>query len=212
MKNSPASNQSAIRKAIGLTSTERYLAKRADRSFLSLWSYPNPYRDQGQAGNGDGKELCDLLVVCGRDIIIFSEKNIRWPQGDVQLAWQRWANRALVASTKQVKGAERWIMQFPDRIFLDRRCTQPFPIDLPEKDKAVVHCVIVARGAGETSKRHFPEGMGSLRVRPEIVGDQHCSPSAELFAVGDLHPSGSLCSRDGRHHSRHPARRVGHDY
>ena len=192
MKDNPETNQSAIRKAIGLTLTERYLARRAERSFLNLWSYPNPYRDQGQPGTGDGKELCDLLVVCGRDIIVFSEKSISWPKGDVTLAWRRWAKRALVASTRQVKGAERWIMRFPERIFLDRRCTQPFPIDLPETKTAVVHCVVVARGAGEASKRHFREGMGSLRMRPEILGDQHCSPDAELFAVGDLDPSGSF--------------------
>ena len=33
--------------------------------------------------------------------------------------------------------------------------------------------------------------MGSLRVRPEIVGEQHWAPESEPFAVGDLNPSGS---------------------
>ena len=174
-----------------MTSTERYLVRLAERSFLNLWSYPNPYRDQGQPDGGDGKELCDLLVVCGRDIIIFSEKNITWSKGDVQTAWGRWARRALLDSTKQASGAARWISQFPHRIYLDSRCTQPFPIEIPEKGEAVIHRIVVARGAGEACKQYFGDGMGSLRVRPEIVGVRHCAPDSQPFAVGELDPSGS---------------------
>ena len=191
MKKIAETNRPAIAKAIGVTLTERHLAKLAERSFLNLWSYPNPYRDQGRPGSGDGKELCDLLVVCGRYIIIFSEKNITWPKDDVQIAWRRWAQRALLSSTRQARGAERRITEFPDRIFLDARCTQRFPIDLPEKGEAVIHRIVVARGAGEACKHHFDDGMGSLRVRPGILGAQHCSPESQPFAVGDLDPSGS---------------------
>ena len=191
MKSTREPNQRAISKGTGLTSTERYLARLAERSFLNLWSYPNPYRDQGQPVGGDGKELCDLLVVCGRDIIIFSEKNITWPEGEVETAWRRWAKRALLASTNQASGAERWITLFPDRIFLDSRCTQRFPIEIPEKGEAVIHRIVVARGAGEACERHFLDGLGSLRVRPEILGDQHCALDSQPFAVGDLDPSGS---------------------
>lgn len=181
-----------ITKGVGTTSTERYLAKLAERSFLNLWSYPNPYRDQGQRGVGDGKELCDLLVVCGRDIIIFSEKNIGWPPSpDVETAWRRWEKRALLDATRQARGAERWINQFPNRIFLDRRCTERFPIALPEKVEAVIHLVVVGRGAGEACKQHVGDELGSLRIRPEIVGEQYWAPESEPFAVGDLNPSGS---------------------
>ena len=133
-----------------------------------------------------------MLVVCGRDIIIFSEKNIGWPPSpDVKTAWARWAKRALLDATRQARGAERWITQFPDRIFLDRRCSERFPIALPEKGEAVVHLVVVGRGAGEACKQHFGDEMGSLRVRPEIIGEQHWTRESEPFAVGDLNPSGS---------------------
>lgn len=191
MKGIRETSERAIIKELGLTSTERYLARLAERSFLNLWSYPNPYRDQGQLGSGAGKELCDLLVVCGRDIIIFSEKNISWPKGDMQTAWRRWAKRALVDSSRQARGAERWITQFPDRIFIDSRCTQRFPIELPEKGEAAIHRIVVARGAGEACKGHFGDGIGSLRVRPEVLGSQHCAPDSQPFTVGDLDPSGS---------------------
>lgn len=46
--------------ADGTTPSERALASLARKAFLSLWSYPNVFTDEGRAnGNGDGKELCD---------------------------------------------------------------------------------------------------------------------------------------------------------
>lgn len=65
-----------IIRSAGSTESERYLAKLADRSFLNLWLYPNLYRSQKLGGVGDGKEVCDLLVVCDAHVLIFSEKDI----------------------------------------------------------------------------------------------------------------------------------------
>lgn len=64
-----------IRRGIGFTSTEKDLAALADKIFLNLWTYPNLFKS-------NGKELCDLLVVCGDDVLIFGVKEIGWPQGD----------------------------------------------------------------------------------------------------------------------------------
>ena len=58
----------AIRKGRGTTASERYLAQLAERTFLSLWSYLNIHRSQ------DRKEVCDLLVVFEKDVIIFSDR------------------------------------------------------------------------------------------------------------------------------------------
>ena len=49
----------------GVTPEEQYLQRLCDSSFLSLWSYAGPSRDQRSNGKSDGKELCDLLVVSG---------------------------------------------------------------------------------------------------------------------------------------------------
>ena len=103
----------------GETPTERQLVKLSEGSFLDLWSYPNLYRDQKLAGGTDGKELCDLLVVCDPHVIIFSEKNINWSDKPVQVAWSRWFKKAVEKSADQINGAERWISEFPDRVFLD---------------------------------------------------------------------------------------------
>jgi hypothetical protein len=110
--------QVAIR-AEGVTPAERYLQRLCDRSFLSLWSYPGVFRDQKADGKkGDGKELCDLLVVCGDDILIFSDKSCKFPDsGDIQLDWCRWFKKAVMESAKQVWGAERWLREFPDGSF-----------------------------------------------------------------------------------------------
>ncbi len=90
--------------------------------------------DQGRpTGKGDGKEICDLLVVFENHVIIFSDKDCQFGIGyDLEVQWARWFKRAVQNAAKQVWGAERWIRQFPDRIFLDRRCTVPFPINLPD--------------------------------------------------------------------------------
>jgi hypothetical protein len=56
-----------ISKSPGVTRTERLLADLCERSFLKLWSYPNPIRN-------DGDELCDLLAVFGNDVFVFFDR------------------------------------------------------------------------------------------------------------------------------------------
>ncbi len=182
-------------KAEGVTDSERYLANLADKSFLNLWSYPSLYRDQKQSGSGDGKELCDLLVVCGSRIIIFSEKTITWPNGELDVAWKRWVKRAVRDAAKQAKGAERWITEYPDRIFLDRGCKTHFPINFPSSEERVIHRVVVAKGAGEACREHIPDSSGSMIIKPAIKANGHWSSEPgkiEPFAIGDLDPAGSF--------------------
>src|SRR5260221_11748545 len=88
----------------GVTKAERYLAKLCKRSFLSLWSYPGVFRDQGRVdGKGDGKEVCDLLGVFDNHIIIFSDKDCQFQDGvGLKVSWARWFTRAGLASANQV--------------------------------------------------------------------------------------------------------------
>ena len=71
--------RAAIKRGFGVTKSESYLAKLAERNFLNLWSYPNTFIDKKVRNKGDGKELCDLLVVCGDHVLIFSDKTVGWP-------------------------------------------------------------------------------------------------------------------------------------
>lgn len=183
-----------IARSQGTTDSERYLAKLADRTFLNLWAYPNVYNDKKANAKGDGKELCDLLVVCGDHVLIFSDKTIAWPSGDdTQLAWRRWFKRAIKKSVEQIRGARRWFDKFPDRVFLDPKCTQRLPLRLPPNDRRKVHGIVVALGAGEACKRFFKGGIGSLMVTPHIKGDHHLTEDVvQPFAIGDVDPLGSF--------------------
>lgn len=110
-----------IKRANGVTESERYLKLLCDHTFLSLWSYPEVYKDQVSGKGTEGKEVCDLLVVFENHIIIFSDKDCQFPNsGKLELDWNRWFKRAIQKSADQVWGAERWIKQHQNRLFLDR--------------------------------------------------------------------------------------------
>jgi hypothetical protein len=165
----------------------------AEKTFLNLWSYPNTFIDKRTGVNGHGKELCDLLVVCDDHVLIFSDKMIVWPEGnDPVMTWSRWFKRAVQKSMKQIRGAERWITTFPNRIFLDRECKQRLPLALPPAERRRVHGIVVARGAGEACRDFFGEGSGSFLIIPSIKDEHHYLGTPIPFAVGDIDSSGSF--------------------
>jgi hypothetical protein len=169
----------------GVTASERYLATLCQKSFLTLWSYPNLYTDEGKRGvEGDGHELCDLLIVFGGDVIIFSDKHITFNEAvDTNIAWRRWFKKAIQKSARQLFGAERWILKFPSRIFLDRKCHQPFPFPIQPKK---IHRIVVARGIYQACKSYFGGvSIGSLIVNSTLAGDQHLSLP---FNIGRVAP------------------------
>lgn len=173
-----------IVKSSGFTPSERFLANLAERSFLSLWAYPNVFRTRA-------KELCDLLVVCGDHVLVFSDKSIDWPQNvSDELAWSRWYRRAVAKSAKQLSRAVEWIKRYPTELYLDAQCEQRFPIELPSADNMQIHGIIVARGAGKACMKHFGSGSGSLGLMPmssRTRGPQDTPPIP--FMVGNPSPT-----------------------
>ena len=180
-----------IHRRDGITPAEKYLKRLCDHTFLSLWSYSGVCRDQGGGKTGYGKEVCDLLVVFEEHIIIFSDKDCEFPNtGNLEVDWSRWFRRAVLKSAKQIWGAERWIRSHPDRLFLDRACSQPFPINVPDPSSARFHRLVVAHGVSERCRAELG-GSGSLMIVPDIVGDAHCASFEEggcPFAIGQLAP------------------------
>ncbi|MFK0377861.1 hypothetical protein [Pandoraea sp. NPDC090278] len=157
----------------GTTASERALTSLARRAFLSLWSYPNVYTDEGRVnGKGDGKELCDLLVVFGNDVLLFSDKDCAYQSKvDVTVAWPRWYRSAIDKSAKQLAGAEKFIKAFPCRIFLDKARQSPSPIELPDASVARYYLIAVTRGSYFPARRFFGGGSsGSLMLLSELVG------------------------------------------
>ena len=182
----------AVSRSDGINDAERYLQTLCERSFLRLWSYPGVFRDQSNGGKSKGgKEVCDLLVVFENHILIFSDKNINFPNtGDLDLDWSRWVRRAVLESGEQLFGAERWIKSHHDRLFIDRECKQPFPIDLPDMSSAKFHRIIVAHGAYDRCKKVMG-GSGSLMIFSSIIGKDHMlkrSNGGIPFAIGQVDP------------------------
>lgn len=172
------------KRSAGLNQSEQYLASLADKTFLNLWSYPNLWKSPGQ-------ELCDLLVVCGEYVVIFSDKHTSFTPAALTISWPRWCNKALKKSKNQVTEAARWIKKHPDRIFLDAACTKQFHLELPPEASRKVILITVANGAAESCRQHFKSGSGSLMIRPDLKGFEHHLNGEFLpFVIGDINPHG----------------------
>jgi len=178
-----------IKRGIGVSPTEKNLAALADKIFLNLWTYPNLFKS-------DGQELCDVLVVCGDDVLIFSDKNIGWKKGgDFGLSWSRWYRGAIEESVKQINGASRYLREHPDDLFLDATCKEKFPLALPPSDRRRVHHIAVALGASEACANHYKETPGYFPIAPDLKGKSHTDATADgfmPFAIGDVQPVGSF--------------------
>jgi hypothetical protein len=154
-----------VHRGCATTPGERHLQRLAERSFLRLWSYPSPYTDRKPP-----KELCDLLVVFGDHLLLFSEKTVRFGQASTwEERWQRWYRRSVSSAARQLAGAERWIREHPDRVFADTKCEHRLPVGLPGPTSARVHRVVIAQGAGHACQEYFQGGSGSLLVTSAAV-------------------------------------------
>lgn len=173
------SNKTAWEKAAeaqGTTDSERALARLARKAFLSMWSYPNVYSDEGRSsGKGDGKELVDLLVVFGTDVLLFSDKHCAFQSDvDIKIAWSRWYKRAIEKSARQLAGAESFLRRFSGRVFVDKSCQTKLPVTLPDPCIARYFLIAVTRGGHEAAVRHFGGGSsGSLMLNSMLEGDAH---------------------------------------
>ncbi len=159
----------------GYTPSEKYLSRLCRRSFLSLWSYTNLHTDEGRKNEKDvGDELCDVLVIFGNDVVIFSDKTVEFNRSkDINVAWKRWFKKAILKSANQIYGAESWLRQHQNRIYIDRYCQKPFPIPLPSPERIRVHRVVVAHGIYHACTEYFGRSLGSLIIHSGLEGSDH---------------------------------------
>jgi len=140
-----------------LTKSEELVYRLCTKSFLSLWSYPNP---QGKKG----KELCDILVVCDPDVIIFSVKEVEFKDTGDQVGLERWRKKAIEESCNQIYGAERWIASNPAVITREGEPGLAFPAASGRR----VHRGAVALGSKGKVSMHFGDfGKGFVHVLDE---------------------------------------------
>ena len=136
--------------------SEEFVYRVCRRSFLSLWSYANP------RGKDKNKELCDILVVCDPDAVIFSVKEIGLTDsGDISTDWKRWRKRAIESSAKQIYGAERWIESAAHVV----RSDGSKGLALPDSLQRRIHRVAVALGGDGKVPIQFGDfGKGFVHV------------------------------------------------
>jgi hypothetical protein len=169
--------------AKGVNTSERILTELCQRTFLRLWSQTNVFTDEGfRDGKGSTRELCDALVIFGNDVIIFSDKHIDFQQHrELKVAWPRWYKRAVSESCRQLYGALSWLIRFPDRAFLDAKCTRKLAVPVPNT-APTFHLVAVTRGSRDAAlKSHAGGGLGTLGLNSSIEGNAHLE---QPFVIG----------------------------
>lgn len=130
-----------------LTPSEQLVYDLCKQSFLSLWSYANPRQPRG-------KELCDVLAVFGRHVILFSVKDVALkPHADPRVAADRWIRRAIDESVDQLKGARRVLSTMQHVI----RSDGSEGLCLPPMRDRIVHSIAVAAGG----ERKVPFSSGA---------------------------------------------------
>jgi hypothetical protein len=156
--------------ASGVTDSERYLGVLARKAFLSFWSFQNPFTDESS-----GRELCDLLVVFGNDVIVFSDKHCTFSNAHaVEVSWPRWFKSAIEKSARQLAGAQSFIEQHPNRVFLDSACEHPLPVPLPSRAHMRLHLVAVTRGGVPAGEQYWGNGSsGSLVINTQLHAEDH---------------------------------------
>jgi hypothetical protein len=152
----------------GVNRSEQILASLCERAFLPLWCYPNLYRQRA-------KELADVLVVFGDDVIIFSDKAHRFPDsGDISIDWGRWKRESIDDSVRQLRRAENWLRKHPQEVYLDAKCSQRFPLTI--NPNGHIHKVVVARNAkARCASMHGRSG--SLAIHgPSVLATSESRP------------------------------------
>ena len=150
------------------TLTEKKLAEYVEKTFLGPWSYPNIYYKKSK---GRIKEVGDIVVVFGNDVIIFEDKDWTFPDRPFEVAWRQWYRESVSKAARQLDTAERRLRNEADRLYLGAECSQPFPDILPDPAKMKVHRIAVVHGAADARRAHFGTSSGSLTIMYEDVGD-----------------------------------------
>lgn len=151
-----------------MTPSEQLVFDLCSRTALSLWSYASPRRS-------DGRELCDVLVVFGPHIIIFSVKEVTLSEkSDPSIAADRWIKKAVNASIQQLAGANRELTSMQRVVRHDGLPGVALPLAQDRK----MHFVAVAAGG----RRKVPFGGGV-----EDFGKVHVMDEVALRAIlGEL--------------------------
>lgn len=134
-----------------LNPAESLVARLCSNTFFRLWSVPNPVHKPG-------KELCDLIVVCDPDVLVWSVKDITYSSTESEVGLKRWQKKAIDASIKQLRGAKRSLASMS--VVSSPTAINPLP--LPPTERRSVHLLAVALGS-----------RGEVSIYEPSAGDEH---------------------------------------
>lgn len=141
------------------SSSEAYLFDLAERSFLKLWTLANTYY-------APNRELSDLVIPFGDDVVIISDKAIRFDDAKpIEIAWPRWYRNAIQDSLRQLKTAKQRLVAAPSNFFTDVHASAPVPGPLGAVGAKRFHLVAIARP--DTDPAVVPAGWHELRYVPD---------------------------------------------
>lgn len=144
----------------GINRSEKFVYHICRQSFLSIWSYANPKNKE------KNQELCDILIVCDPDIVIFSVKEIGVTNsGDLSTDWARWRKRAIESSVKQIYGAERWIEKASHVVRSDNSEGLAFP---DPRNRRIHRIAVALGGEGKMPVQFGDFGNGFVHVFDDI--------------------------------------------
>lgn len=144
------------------SSSEAYLHSLADRSFLKLWALPNTYY-------APNKELTDLVIPFGDDVVIISDKAIRFNwETRLDLAWSRWYRAAVDDSVRQLRTARNRLATRPANVFTDASANTAVPSQLIANSQKRFHLVGIARPDHDPTS--VPPQWPELRYVPDAAG------------------------------------------
>lgn len=155
---------------MSVNESEALLAEQSRKTFLSLWSYQNPYY-------APGKELCDVLVVIGDDVIIMSDKSCSYGDNNDKLVnWKRWHKKAVSGSVRQLRGALKQLRADPSCVFTDSGASSPFPLHFPPVERARYFLVAIAKGAEQACANELSTSG--------LILDTACKDNEIPFRIG----------------------------
>jgi hypothetical protein len=142
--------------------SESYLFQLAERAFLKPWAIPGPAYKAS-------KEISDLVIPFGDDVIIVSDKACDFDIGKgLELAWSRWSRATTTESIKQLKGAMRRLEMPDTEVFVDPGASEPLAFPLAPADRRRYHLVAIARPSKDPVE--LPAGWAGLRYGDAVVG------------------------------------------
>jgi len=155
-----------INKASGFTETEKNLSEICEKTFLNIWSYANPFNEQG-------KEFCDVIALFENHMFIFFDRNKKLDfvsDDDFHIKWNRWTKNVIDAQINTCYGAERYIKN-GRKLYLDSKMTMEFPLRF-DVENLIIHKIIVAHGAKEACLKFSGENInGSIGMHYGIFSE-----------------------------------------